>query len=122
MFKNYYSLTKSGLVYGNLIVVLGGFFVGVGFMHDRINLLLLFATIIGISLVMASGCVFNNCIDRDIDAKMPRTKDRALVTGKISLNSALTFGAILGLLGFFALGFFTNFLTLCVALFGFFAY
>lgn len=39
---------------------------------------------IGTSLVVASGCVFNNCIDRDIDLKMERTKNRVLVQGLIS--------------------------------------
>jgi protoheme IX farnesyltransferase len=122
MFKDYYSLTKSGLVYGNLITVIGGFALGAATIGDGINFLVLLATLIGISLVMASGCVFNNIIDRDIDARMDRTKDRALITGKISANKANIFGAILGLLGFLILALFTNFITLCVALFGFFAY
>lgn len=35
--------------------------------------MLLLATVIGLSLVVASGCVLNNCIDRDIDRHMERT-------------------------------------------------
>ena len=49
---------------------------------------------------MASGCVFNNYIDRDIDEEMERTKKRALVTKTIPVVHALIFGTILGLLGF----------------------
>ncbi|XPE52237.1 UbiA family prenyltransferase [Shigella flexneri] len=34
--------------------------------------------------MVASGCVFNNYIDRDIDCIMERTKNRALVKGLIA--------------------------------------
>ena len=122
MIKDYYSLTKSGLIYGNLITVIGGFALGAAVAGDGINIILLVATLVGISFVMASGCVFNNIIDRDIDAKMDRTKDRALVTEKISESAATNFAIGLGLFGFFVLAVFANFLTLCVGLFGFFAY
>lgn len=132
MFKDYYSLTKSGLVYGNLMTVIGGFSLGAATAIriatgnaaavGSIKFTLLLATLVGISLVMASGCVFNNYIDRDIDAKMLRTKDRALVAERISKNHALIFGAILGLLGFFILAVYTNLLALFIAAFGFFAY
>jgi len=122
MFKDYYSLTKSGLVYGNLITVIGGFALGAARAGDGINFGMLFATFVGISFVMASGCVFNNYIDRDIDAKMPRTKNRVLVTGKISGQAAITFAIVLGSIGFATLALFTNILTVAVAASGFFAY
>ncbi len=83
---------------------------------------LLVATLIGLSLVIASGCVFNNYIDRDIDAVMERTKKRALVRGVISTRSALVFGGILGILGFGILAYFTNVITLGVSFLGFFVY
>ena len=132
MFKDYYSLAKAGLVYGNLITVIGGFALGstvaARFVAGNstaigsINFALLLATLIGISLVMASGCVFNNYIDRDIDARMSRTKDRALVTKKISGSAAIAFAIVLGVIGFFMLAFFTNALTVAVAAAGFFVY
>lgn len=117
--KDYYELTKSGLVFGNIITVIAGFALGSG---GHINVLLLLAAIAGIMLVMASGCVFNNYIDRDIDALMPRTKGRALVVGRISGRAALTFGTVLGILGFSVLILHTNVLTTEVAAFGFFFY
>ncbi|MDO8515921.1 MAG: heme o synthase [bacterium] len=119
MFKDYYSLTKFGLVLGNVITVIAGFMLVAG---GHIDLVLFFSTIAGISLVMASGCVFNNYIDRDIDAVMSRTKDRPLVMGRISGRAALIFGALLGIAGFSLLALTTNLLTLGVALFGFFFY
>lgn len=78
--------------------------------------------LVGISLVMGSACVFNNYLDRDIDSKMERTKNRAIVSGKVSVRSALIYASTLGILGFLLLYTLTNPLTAYVALFGHFAY
>ncbi len=125
--KYYYELTKSGLVFGNVITVIAGFLLGARDVQAAggalsINFWLLFATLVGISLVMASGCVFNNYIDRDIDVRMERTKHRALVTKKISGRSALMFTTILGIMGFAVLALHTNFLAALAALAGFIFY
>lgn len=78
--------------------------------------------LVGLSLVIASGCVFNNYIDMDIDAKMSRTKKRPLVAGTISVRNALIYAVTLGLAGGFILGAFTNMRALLSAMFGLFAY
>ena len=78
--------------------------------------------LIGISLVMASACVVNNVIDVDIDAKMARTDHRALVTGAIKKNIAIIYGVILGVLGFAALIYWTNWLVVVIGLVGFVDY
>ena len=117
--RDYYGLTKSGLVFGNVITVIAGFLLA---SQGGIDVGLLIFTIAGICLVMASGCVFNNYIDRDIDAKMPRTKDRALATGRISPENAFIFGTVLGVIGFIVLIVFTNYLTVAAAFIGFFFY
>lgn len=119
MIKYYYSLTKPGIIYGNALAVLAGFFLAV---KGDIDVVLVFATLFGISLVMASGCVFNNYIDRDIDALMERTKKRVLVQGVISPKHALVFGGALGTFGFLILFIFTNFLTTIIAAVGFIFY
>ena len=84
--KRYLLVTKPGIIFGNLIAVAGGYFLAA---QGQIDLGLLLATVIGLSLVVASGCVMNNCIDRDIDRHMERTRGRVLVTGQISLLAAL---------------------------------
>jgi len=53
---------------------------------------------------------------------MERTKTRALVTGMASVQGALLFAICLALVGTFTLAFFTNFLTVAIALLGFFVY
>lgn len=75
MIKQYLQVTKPGIIFGNLISVIGGFLLAA---QGRIDYPLFFATLVGVSLVVASGCVFNNVIDRDIDKKMERTKNRVL--------------------------------------------
>jgi protoheme IX farnesyltransferase len=118
LFREYYALTKPGIIYGNALTAAAGFFVAA---HKHINFPLFLITLGGISLIVASGCVFNNYIDRDIDAKMERTKSRPLVRSAISLHDAIAFGILLGILGTAVL-YFTNLLTIAVALFGLFMY
>ncbi len=104
---------------GNAITVAGGFFLA---SKGQIDLWLFLAAVVGLSLLIGSSCVFNNYIDRKADAKMARTKNRALVTGAISVPRALLFALALGALGIAILSVYTNGLTLAVALFGFFVY
>lgn len=84
------------------------------------NLWLVLNTLIGGAAAAASASVFNCYVDRDIDAKMDRTKHRPLVTGEISPRAALIFAFVLGLGSIFWLGGFTNWvaagLTACAIL------
>lgn len=119
MLKNYYRLTKPGIVYGNSLAALGGFLLAA---HGQVELARLIAAVIGLALIIASACVFNNFIDRDIDQLMARTKRRALATGRISGRAALIYGTLLGAAGSALLGLFTNHLTLTLALAGWVLY
>ncbi len=64
--SDYYSLTKSGLVFGNLIPFIAGFALGsrAGGAVGGFNFPLFLIAALGIALVMASGCVFNNYLER----------------------------------------------------------
>lgn len=83
---------------------------------------LLASTLGGMALVIASGCVFNNYLDRSIDAKMARTKKRALVSGTISAPIATAYASVLGLSGFAVLARNTNTLTVCLGMLAIFSY
>jgi protoheme IX farnesyltransferase len=113
--KNYLLVAKPGIIFGNLISAAAGFFLA---SKGQIDGALLPATLIGISLVVASGCVFNNCVDRRIDQKMVRTRQRALATGLIRPSVALLYAAILGLAGLALLFAATNLLTVAIVLAG----
>lgn len=119
MIKDYYFITKPGIIGGNAITVVAGFLLA---SRGDINWLLLFVTLAGLSLVVASGCVFNNYIDSDIDALMKRTKNRPMAQGRISHRSALVYASVLGLIGLGVLYFYTNFLAMAAALVGLFVY
>ena len=109
--KNYLLVTKPGIILGNLVSVAGGFFLA---SKGHIEISLLLPTLIGVSLVIASSCVFNNCIDRDMDRKMIRTQKRVLARGLMSPGSAVLYGSSLGVGGMALLFSTTN--RLCVAM------
>ncbi len=117
--KIYYRLTKPGIIYGNLLTTIGAFLYG---SILRIDFSSFFGIALGTSLVIASGCVFNNYLDRDIDQHMKRTKRRALVTGAISDRAAITYATVLGTSGFVVLVAFTNTLTAVLGAVGLVSY
>ncbi len=119
MIKKYLLVTKPGIIFGNLISVIGGFFLA---SKGNMDWPLFVATIVGVSLVVASGCVFNNYIDRDIDRKMERTKNRVLVRGLISPSVTLLYATVLGIAGMVLLLVAANALAALIALFGFVVY
>lgn len=119
MLKKYLFLTKPGILFGNFVTTLGGFFLAA---QGAVDFLLLFITLVATTLVVASGCVVNNVIDQDIDQKMQRTQNRALVKKTISPNIALLYATVLGLIGFALLWFFVNAYAFGFALLGFVVY
>ncbi|MFS0825958.1 heme o synthase [Pseudomonas phoenicis] len=117
--KHFIQITKPGIIFGNVISVAGGFFLAA---KGHIDFMLLLAVIVGTCLVVASGCAFNNCIDRDIDQKMERTKNRVMVQGGMSLTVALVYATLLGVAGFGLLYVQANPLAAYCALAGFVVY
>ena len=120
MIKTYYRLTKPGIIYGNALAAVAGFFFASR--GGPINWWLFVATVLGLSLIIASACVLNNYMDRDIDARMERTKNRAMVRGAISDRNALIFAAVLGVMGVVLLAFYSSYTALAAALVAFVVY
>ncbi|MDR0218866.1 MAG: heme o synthase [Enterobacteriaceae bacterium] len=119
MIKQYLQVTKPGIIFGNLISAIGGFLLA---SKGVIDYPLFFATMVGVSLVVASGCVFNNYIDRDIDRIMERTKERVLVKGLIDPKISLIYASVLGIAGIVLLFVAANALAMLLALIGFVIY
>jgi protoheme IX farnesyltransferase len=113
------SVLKPGIIFGNIVTVCGGFFLGSG---QHFQWILFLFTLVGMALIVGSGCVFNNVIDKDIDHLMKRTCDRVLVRGLLSSKVALLYGAFLGVLGFLVLFFAVNILTVLIAAIGWLFY
>ncbi len=114
------SLIKPGIIFGNVVTLCGGYFLAV---HSQgfyfFNFL---ASLLGMIGVIACGCILNNCIDRDIDKLMKRTKNRLLATDNVSVKTALLYAFLFGLSGFLLLYLGTNALTLFIAFIGLLAY
>ncbi|MFV9925297.1 MAG: heme o synthase [Francisella endosymbiont of Hyalomma scupense] len=121
-FKRYLQLAKPGIIFGNLITLTGGFLLAT---HREIGfeyLPLFVYVMIGVALMIASGCVFNNIYDKDIDNSMTRTQKRPLVTGDISIIQATIYGSLLLILSYLVLYYLVNLLTLWIIIIGFIVY
>jgi 4-hydroxybenzoate polyprenyltransferase len=73
-------------------------------------LLLLFAA--GALVMRAAGCTYNDILDRDIDAKVTRTRSRPLPSGQVTLSQAAVFMGLLSLIGLAVLLSFNRFTIL----------
>ena len=121
-FYNLLILTKPGIIVGNILNSFAGFLLASKIYSNSVDLLDLTIVILSIILIIASGCVFNNIYDRDIDKLMQRTKNRPLVLGKISVNLSFFYGLILAIFGFSILYYFGNILSFVTAIIGFLFY
>ena len=117
--KKYLLVTKPGIIFGNLTTTVGGFLLA---SKGRIEIGLLLWIAIGVSLVVASGCVFNNCIDRNMDRKMSRTRNRVLAQGRMSPKVAVCYAALLAVAGVALIWKATNMLCVAIVLSGFMIY
>jgi len=117
MLKAYCGLVKPGIIYGNLVNTMAGFLLACA-LQNMFSLSKFLGVMIGTALVIACGCVVNNYIDRNIDKRMQRTKNRALVRGDISGRSALIYAAVLGIAGFIVLWRWTNAPTILLGTLG----
>ncbi|CCB67031.1 4-hydroxybenzoate octaprenyltransferase [Hyphomicrobium sp. MC1] len=75
--------------------------------YPDLTYVLLFA--IGALAMRASGCAYNDYVDRDIDARVQRTASRPLASGQISPAAALAFIIISALVGLAVLVQFNSF-------------
>lgn len=110
---------KSGIIFGNLIFVIGGFLL---VFKGYIDYLLFVWMFFGVFLVVVLGCVFNNYIDWDIDCKMEWMKNWVLVKGLILLEVLLVYVILLGIVGFMLLWFGVNLLVCWLGVMGFVVY
>ena len=71
----------------------------------NLNQLLFFLLLffLGSVLMRSAGCIVNDIVDRDIDKKVQRTKNRPLASNLISIKLSLVYTAILCVLAFLIL-------------------
>jgi protoheme IX farnesyltransferase len=86
------------------------------------SLALVAATCVGGYLSAGGAGAVNHWFDRDIDARMARTANRPVPSGRVAPNAALGFGIGLAVLSFAELSLLVNVLAACLALSGFLGY
>jgi len=109
--RAYYQTLKPERTYANVITTGAGFLLA---SRWQVHWWLLLAIVIGTTLVVLSACAANNCTDRGVDAKMPRTKKRALVTGFLPIRNVAFLAIVLGIAGFVVLITSVNWLTVLI--------
>ncbi|MFN8679003.1 MAG: heme o synthase [Thermomicrobiales bacterium] len=82
------------------------------------QLWLVVVTLLGGVLASGGASVLNCYIDRDIDGEMSRTRNRAIVAGRVSPQAALIYGVALSATAVLMLGFWVNWLAAALALAG----
>jgi heme o synthase len=111
MLKQYIGLTKPERTLANVITGLAGYLFASKW---HISWHILLSLVGGLALIIASACVLNNLMDRDLDKHMARTKKRALVTGEVPARDAFMFAVVIGTAGFWILAQ-TNWLTFWIS-------
>lgn len=95
-------LAKPRVVLMVLVTTLVGYYVGSSGVPDYLRLL---STLIGTALAAGGALALNQFLERDVDARMERTRLRPLPDGRLTPNEALLFGVAITCagLGFLAL-------------------
>lgn len=119
--QQYISLTKPGVLFGNVLTGAAGFLLAAAHFH-RYDVLLFITTIAGMTLIIAAACALNNVLDRDIDRIMERTKKRVVASGAVAPAPAAVFAALLGLSGVGILAVWVNWLVVLIGIAGFVVY
>jgi heme o synthase len=107
-FAVFSELFKARLTVLVLLTTLVGFYVGAS---GRLDLLLLFHTMLGTALVASGASALNQLLERDHDARMQRTEDRPLPSGRMQPQTVLILGGACGGLGLIYLALSVNLLT-----------
>lgn len=104
IFLDFKEITKAGLAISVVFSSVVGYLLGFSEKYPFSFTALLMLVIGGYCMVGASN-IFNQVIERDLDAKMERTKNRPVPSGRMSVNKALTLGFILTFVGLLVLYF-----------------
>ncbi|MEZ4786406.1 MAG: heme o synthase [Flavobacterium haoranii] len=98
LFSKFVAITKARLSISVVISTVAGFVLGLEHWNQNSWITLLLLVVGGYCMVGASN-VFNQIIEKDLDALMDRTKNRPLPAGLITTQNALILGIVLTVLG-----------------------
>jgi protoheme IX farnesyltransferase len=98
LFADFVAITKARLAISVVFSSVAGYLLGVSDEHLFNWATFIMLAIGGYCMVGASN-VFNQIIEKDLDALMDRTKNRPVPTGKISVRNAFILGSLLTVAG-----------------------
>ncbi|MQP51740.1 MULTISPECIES: heme o synthase [unclassified Flavobacterium] len=98
LYKDFVEITKARLSISVVVSTIAGYLLGFNDEHPFQWLVLLLLIVGGYCMVGASN-VFNQIIEIELDAKMDRTKNRPLPSGRITKQNAFILGSVLTILG-----------------------
>jgi len=91
-------MTKAGLAISVVFSTIAGYFLAVKD-WESINFFTIFLLAVGGYCMVGASNVYNQIIEKDIDVKMDRTKNRPVASGRVSVNTALTLAIVLTIIG-----------------------
>lgn len=98
LFSEFKAMTKAGLAMSVVFSTIAGYFLAVNDWSEVNYVTLVLLAVGGYCMVGASN-VYNQVIEKDLDAKMDRTKNRPVASGRVSPKTALTMAIVLTILG-----------------------
>jgi protoheme IX farnesyltransferase len=96
---DFYELTKPRLSFLSVVTAIVGYLAA----NPGRDLTVLISLLAGTSLAAGGAAVLNQWLERESDAKMVRTRDRAIPAGRIAPTHAFIYGFVLSVLGCFLL-------------------
>lgn len=113
-FGDYLILCKPRVVLLMLLTAWAGMYIAA---LSPISWSLWLSATLGIALMSGGAATLNHIIDHRIDAKMERTKNRPLASGKLSVRAAFIFACLQNIVGFIVLYYWVNVLTAILTFF-----
>ena len=106
-------LTKPGITRMVVLTAAAGFYLG---SRDGFDLTQFLQTLVGTALVAAGSSALNQLRERDVDARMDRTRGRPLPSGRVTPGAAALFSWTAAILGVGYLAWQVNLVTAALAL------
>lgn len=112
---DYVSLTKPRIMMLLLVTTLAAMLVAA---PGTVSPWIMVSTLIGGALASGSASAINQLLERDIDARMTRTRRRPVAAGRVDPPSAFAFAVVLGATSFAVLAVLVNLLSAVLAMAG----
>ena len=119
LWRDYLELTKPKVVALMILTSVIGMLLSV---EGLVPIYVLILGNLGIALCAGSAAAVNHVVDRQIDLKMARTKNRPIATGRVEPIPAILFATVLGALGLWILVYYINALTAVLTVLALFGY